>query len=159
MTFAELVPRLGLLTATFVYCIASGLIPIVNAEVFLVAVAVTAPSSSAAGLVVMATLGQMVAKVILYLAGRGVLRLPLGRRRAALEAVRERFERWRSRDLLVAVSATTGFPPFYAATLVAGALRYSLPRFVVIGSLGRLVRFSLVVAVPQVGRWLAGGAP
>jgi membrane protein YqaA with SNARE-associated domain len=156
MTLDELVPRLGLPLATLAYGVVSGFVPVVNAEIFLVAVSALAPPERLPLVVIMATLGQMVAKALLYLAGRGIVRLPLGRYRDSLEETSRRLERWGHRDLLVLVSSTTGFPPFYATTLVAGALRFPFARFLVAGAVGRIVRFSLVVAVPAVGRWLLG---
>lgn len=155
MTFEEMTSAVGLPAATFLYCVASALVPIVNAEVFLLGVAAMAPSSMLATVVVMATLGQMAAKAVLFLAGRGVLSFPLGRGRAGLEAVRLRIERWRSREALVLVSATTGIPPFYATSILAGSLGFPFGRFLVLGLAGRLVRFSVVVAMPPLVRWMA----
>ncbi len=156
MSGEALLAELGVPLATFVYCIASGFIPVVNAELFLVGVAAVAPRE---GLVVVATLaaaGQMVAKSAMYLGGRGVMRLPSGKRKADLEAVRARVERWRSKDLLVLVSAVIGLPPFFATSIIAGTLRFPFARFLLAGFLGRLLRFGAVVAVPAVGRWILG---
>jgi membrane protein YqaA with SNARE-associated domain len=154
----ELVVRLGLPLATFLFCAASGVVPVLNAEVFLVGVAAVAPSSSLPLLALLAALGQMVAKSAMYLGGRGVVRLPRGKRKQDLEAVRARVERWRSKDLLVFVSAGVGLPPFFAISILAGTLRFPFARFLVAGFLGRLLRFSLALAVPPLGRWLVGGA-
>jgi membrane protein YqaA with SNARE-associated domain len=159
VTVDDLVVRLGIPLATFVYCIASGFIPVVNAEVFLVAVAATSPRSALPAVAVLAAAGQMVAKSGVYLGGRGVVRLPIGKRKADLEALRARVERWRSKDLLVFVSASLGLPPFFAIAILAGTLRLAYPRFLVAGFLGRLVRFGAIVAVPALGRWLVGGSP
>jgi membrane protein YqaA with SNARE-associated domain len=154
-----LVASSGLPLATFAYCVVAGLVPVVNAEIFLVAVAAMASRATLPWIVVMAALGQMVAKVALYLAGRGVVRLPVRRAAASLEAVRARVERWRSRDLLVLVSAVTGVPPFYAMSLLAGSLRFPLARFVALGLAGRLLRFAAIVELPAVGRWIVGSGP
>jgi membrane protein YqaA with SNARE-associated domain len=152
----ELVVRLGLPLATFLFCAASGVVPVLNAEVFLVGVAAVAPSSTLPLLALLAALGQMVAKSAMYLGGRGVVRLPRGKRKQDLEAVRARVERWRSKDLLVFVSAGVGLPPFFAISILAGTLRFPFARFLVAGFLGRLIRFSLALAVPPLGRWLVG---
>lgn len=153
----ELVVRLGLPLATFVYCVASGVIPVVNAEIFLVGVAAVAPPSSLWVVALVAAVGQMVAKSFMYLGGRGVFRLPMGKRKEDLEKARAKVERWRSRDLLVFVSAGLGLPPFFAIAILAGTLRFPFVRFLLAGFAGRLVRFSLVLAVPQIGRWIVGG--
>jgi membrane protein YqaA with SNARE-associated domain len=154
----ELVVRLGLPLATFLFCAASGVVPVLNAEVFLVGVAAVAPSSTLPLLALLAALGQMVAKSAMYLGGRGVVRLPKGKRKQDLEAVRARVDRWRSKDLLVFVSAGVGLPPFFAISILAGTLRFPFVRFLLAGFLGRLLRFSLALAVPPLGRWLVGGA-
>jgi membrane protein YqaA with SNARE-associated domain len=153
----EIVARLGIPLATFVWCMTSGLMPIVNAELFLVGVASLTPSSRLWLLVVSATAGQMIAKSFMYLVGSGVVRLPFGRRgKLDLEAARERVAPWRSKDLLVFVSAAAGLPPFYLTSIIAGTLRFPFARFFVFGLAGRVVRFSLLVAVPPLGRWIAG---
>ena len=157
LTSGDLVVRLGVPLATFVYCVASGFIPVVNAELFLVAVAATSPHAALPAVAVLAAAGQMVAKSGMYLGGRGVVRLPKGKRKEDLEAIRARVERWRSKDLLVFVSASLGLPPFFATSILAGTLGFAFPRFLVAGFLGRLLRFGLVVAVPAIGRRVVGG--
>ena len=129
MSVEELVARLGLPLATFVYCIASGFIPVLNAEIFLVGVAAVAPRSSLSAIALVAAAGQMVAKSGMYLGGRGVVRLPREKRKADLEALRARVERWRSKDLLVFVSAGLGLPPFFVMSILAGTLRFPFVRF------------------------------
>jgi membrane protein YqaA with SNARE-associated domain len=148
---------LGVPLATFVWCMTSGVMPIVNAEIFLVGVAAVTPSARLWQIVAVATAGQMVAKAFMYLVGRGVFRLPRGRRKLDLEAARARVARWRNKDVLVFVSAALGLPPFYLTSIVAGTLRFPFARFFAFGLVGRVVRFSLIVAVPPLGRWIAGG--
>lgn len=152
-----LISSTGLPVATFVYCVAAGLVPIVNAEIYLVAVAAAATPATLPWVVVMAAAGQMAAKLVLYYAGRGAVHLPIRRARASLDAVWARAERWRSKDLFFFSSATTGLPPFYATAVLAGTLRYPLGRFVVLGLLGRAIRFGAIVALPPVARWLVKG--
>ena len=158
MSAEEIIVRLGIPLATFVYCMASGIVPILNAELFLIGLAAVTPPSRLWVIVALATAGQMVAKTVMYLGGRGVFRLPLGRRRVDLEAVRARVARWRSKELLVFVSAALGLPPFYVISILAGTLRFPFPRFFACGLAGRVLRFSLIVAMPPLGRWIAGGA-
>lgn len=157
MTGEEIAVRLGIPLATFVWCMASGVVPIINAEIFLVAVAAVTPTPRLWEIVALATAGQMVAKTFMYLVGRGVFRLPLGSRRLDLARWSERVARWRSKDLLVFFSAALGLPPFYVISILAGVVRFPYPRFLGCGLAGRLVRFSLLVAMPPVGRWIAGG--
>lgn len=141
--------------ATLVISVLSGLIPVINIEFYLVSVA-TLSTAPAAPIILLTTLGQMIAKYVLYLSGQGVVKLPIGRHQKSLDRVREALERRRgSAHGLVLVSAITGLPPFYAMSIVAGALRLSLAGFLVVGSAGRLLRFSVFFLFPQfVKEWL-----
>ncbi len=157
MSADDLVVRLGYPLATFVYCIVSGFVPVVNAELFLVGIAALAPREALPAVALLAAAGQMVAKCGMYLGGLGGARLPKGKRRETLERWHARVERWRSKDLLVLVSAAVGLPPFFVTSILAGTLRLPFARFLAMGFLGRLIRFGVVLAVPAVGRWLVGG--
>jgi membrane protein YqaA with SNARE-associated domain len=154
----EIVSRLGVPLATFVWCLVSGIFPLVNAEIFLVGVAAVTPSSRLWVIVALATAGQMVAKTFMYLVGRGVFRLPWkGKARVDLDVASAWVTRWRSKDVLVFVSAALGLPPFYLTSIAAGTLHFPYGRFIGWGMAGRVVRFAVLVAVPGVGRWLVAG--
>src|SRR5690606_6428071 len=105
------------LALTFVYCIASALIPVVNAEAY-VAVAgsqfhgatIWAVAACAAG-------GQLVGKLAYYYLGHSSLNWRWVRKKTESPKWRERYERWQRRighnlwlaGLLLLVSATVGF--------------------------------------------------
>lgn len=147
---------MGLYATTFVVCLASAVFPIVSAEAYLLAVSAMLPSGAVAPLVLLSALGQMGGKAALYLAGRGVIRLPFPRHEAKVAEWRGKLESRRSAShALVFVSAFAGLPPFYAISILAGVLRYSPAGFLVWGFTGRLLRFGVVVAFPQVlkGLW------
>jgi membrane protein YqaA with SNARE-associated domain len=138
----------ALYAVTFLMAFVSGVVPFVlNIELYLVAVAALsrAPAPPIVGL---AVAGQMCAKCVLYLAGKGVLKsrfIRWERREAAAKA----FEKYRNHSLaLVGFSAVTGFPPFYGISLLAGAVRLPLEWFLVVGTLGRVVRFTVVYLAP-----------
>jgi membrane protein YqaA with SNARE-associated domain len=152
-----LVAGLGYPLATFVYCVASGFIPVVNAELFLVGVAAVAPREVLPAVAALAAAGQMVAKCGMYLGGRGVVALPRGKRHEDLARWQARVDGWRSKDLLVLVSASVGLPPFFVTSILAGSLKLPFGRFVLAGYLGRLVRFGAVLAIPALGKWLVRG--
>jgi membrane protein YqaA with SNARE-associated domain len=140
---------------TFAYCVLSGLIPFVNAELYLLAASAAAPRELAIPLVLAATAGQMTAKACMYGAGRGVVRLP-----------GERMKRWvveaenRARDKpvtgggVVFLSAASGLPPFYVVSIACGVLRFRFGLFLLLGFLGRFIRFGAVVLGPQIGKIL-----
>jgi membrane protein YqaA with SNARE-associated domain len=142
---------LALYAATFLMGLVSGTVPfVINLEIYLLGVAALskAPAPAIVGL---AAAGQMLAAYLLYLAGRGVLGAKFvrwKRREAAVKA----FERYRAHSLaLVAVSSITGIPPFYGVSLAAGTVRFPMARFLIVGTIGRVIRFTLVYLAPA---WL-----
>lgn len=146
----DLLAMLGIYGGTFVVSIIAGLVPLVNTELFLAALVRFAVERSAQlpGIVVAAATGQMVAKIGLYYAGMGLLELPRGRYKAKIEVVRGKLERWKTQPYLIyAVSSVLGVPPLYLTVLAAGAMQIRFATFLVIGLLGRLVRFAVLVAI------------
>jgi membrane protein YqaA with SNARE-associated domain len=137
--------------ATFFVGLVSGLVPFVNAEAYLVSVSAFFPGATLGVVVAAATLGQMTAKCLLFLSGRGLLRLSIRHRPAnGLERVNAFLRGSAARAAaLVFVSALCGIPPFYVVTLAAGALGFPLGRFCVVGTLGRLLRFAAVFLLPR----------
>ena len=145
-------PALGtasLWAATLLLALASGLIPfVISIELYLLGVAVLTDASPCA-IVALATVGQMLGKFAVYQAGRGALNVGWIRRRAASRAAAA-FTGCPANGLAVlAVSAVTGFPPFYAVRFVAGTLRLPLSAFLAIGTTGRVIRFTAVFLVPE----------
>lgn len=145
---------LGLYLGTFAFCALSGVVPLINAEAYLLYVGSVASRADIAPLVVAAVLGQMCAKSLLYLGGRGVLRIPRRHQpNPRIEAVRARLAggRWTTGGLTF-VSALTGLPPFYGLSVMAGMLGWPFARFVFCGSAGRGLRFSAVLLLPALLR-------
>ncbi len=147
---------LRLCLVTYLVCFVSGLVPLVHSETYLVSVSSFCLPSVTLPLALSAAFGQMTAKVVLYYGGRGLVRLPLGRYQAKVTAAQARFERRKgSTGLFLFASAFTGLPPFFAVSILAGMLRLALRDFVLAGLLGRVLRFGIVVVIPQVVRhWL-----
>jgi len=152
------VEYLLLCLTSFAICGAGALVPFLNTELYLIGASAIAPRALWAPLVVAGTAGAMAGKVLLYFAGRGVVKLPAGRMQAGLQKMQTRMEeKPLAGKLLYAVSAVAGFPPFYVTTVAAGAVEMNFVFFLVVGFLGRLVRFALVVALPQLAKAGLGG--
>jgi membrane protein YqaA with SNARE-associated domain len=152
----ELVARYGLLAAAFIYAFVSGIVPVLNTEIFLVAVAALASGARLAEVLVMASVGQMAAKTLFYLAGRGTLRIPLGRMQSKMDEWAVRLGRSkRGVDVVMFSSASWGVPPFLVVPYLAGTFRLSYWRFLLWGLLGRFLRFAAVVLVPVAIRALS----
>lgn len=146
---------MGWLVGTFFYSIASALIPVLNAEVYLAAIAGKSPGlSEQLTLALVAAAGATVGKVIWYYAGQQSMRIPAIRKKMAERKWQESYARWHARiadrpvygGLIVFVSAASGFPPLAVIAVLAGALRVHLGVFVVTTLLGRWVRFYTVLA-------------
>ena len=139
----------ALYAATFTLALVSGIIPFVfNIELYLLAVA-TLTDAPAAAIVGLATAGQTIAKVILYLVGRGALNIKWVKKSASSKAAGAFAKRPNSGLGVVAFSAAVGFPPLYAVSLVAGTLRLPAIAFTVIIVVGRLIRFGGVYLAPE----------
>ena len=147
----------ALYVACFGLSIVSALVPWVNGEALLLSCAVLAPTPFAlAGLVGLASLGQMVGKCVLYWGG-GSLKFHKGRAAQLTESWKRRLNGSPSQVMAVVfVSSTLGIPPFYLITLLAGALKIHFARFIGIGLCGRVVRFGLLVLIPQIVLHLSG---
>jgi membrane protein YqaA with SNARE-associated domain len=142
--------------ASFFVSFVSGFVPLINTEAYLLSVA-TLSSAPALPIVALTTLGQMASKLIFYLGGRGLLRLPSARRYETLDKLRERLERRRgSRNLLIFLSALLGFPPFYPVTILAGVVKVPLLDFLLTSLVGRFLRFGAIFLFPQLVRGQLG---
>jgi len=142
----------ALYAATFAFAFVSGIIPFVlNIELYLLAVAALT-DASAVPIVGLATAGQTVAKVILYLVGKGALNIKWVKKSASSKAASAFAKRPGSGLGIVALSAVVGFPPLYGVALIAGTLRLPLVAFTVLIIIGRLIRFGGVYLVPGLFR-------
>jgi hypothetical protein len=136
----------GVLLGAFTGAVVSGVVPVVNAELLLIGLALAAPTSAAPALVLVVAAGQMVAKCALFLSGG----------RLAARSIGPRLARWkldgplrgRAAAPLVAASAAIGLPPFYLVAVAAPALGVRFRTFALVGLAGRVVRFAAVLVVP-----------
>jgi len=144
-----------LLLGTFVYCIGSALVPFLNAEAYISAVAAMAGHQldTMLGLWILAVVaagGQMVGKTVWYMAGRHALEWAWLARKTAKPKWQAALARWQRRigdrawvaALVLLASATFGFPPFAILSVIAGQLRIAVPLFLVTGMVGRTLRFA-----------------
>jgi membrane protein YqaA with SNARE-associated domain len=152
--------ELGELVTSFGYGILSALVPIANAEGYVV---VSGLSSIGGAVPVVAgvVLGQTFGKVLLFLGVRRGKQFPFVRhqrarlRRRPVGAARRRVRRVLATLLrlvgekrwglpIVLLAAVVGFPPLYAVALLAGATRMKVGWFAAAVLVGRTLRFVLV---------------
>jgi membrane protein YqaA with SNARE-associated domain len=150
--------------ATLGTAFASALLPIINIEAFLIALEAARGPGTAWWFALVATVGQMVGKVLIFAAGRGALRLPAfaGRKtrpgkRWDLSRVQQRLSQHPGKaGWFVFLSAAVGIPPFAIVSLLAGVAGMRLSTFVVAGSVGRYLRFLGFALLPAVTGWHFG---
>ena len=142
--------------ATFLFCLLSAVVPVANAEVYLVGVSLGS-DAPAAVLASAAAAGQMLGKMLFYLVGRGALDLSRLRRKGTASARwtdrMARVQQWSQRhawgaSAVTAVSAFAGLPPFAVVSVLAGTVRMRWWLFLVIGLVGRFARFLAVLVAP-----------
>ena len=145
--------QFGIYAGTYLYCFLSGVIPVVNAEIFLILAASMVSKPLLLPVLLLGTLGQMTAKVIIFLTGKGLFKLSYKRYEHKIKATQEKLKKWENKlDLFVFVSALTGFPPFYVTTIVLGTINYNFFRFFIVGFAGRFLRFGILMLFPQLFR-------
>ena len=149
----SIVSAVGIYAGTLVVGVLSGLLPVINGEIFLIgAVLLSGEVGPAIALALLVAVGQMLAKLVLYKAARGATELGKANKIGAkIESARARVAKWQDKPLAVTfISAVTGLPPFYLVTLLAGALGVRFSTFMVLGLVGRVVRF---VALALIVLW------
>jgi membrane protein YqaA with SNARE-associated domain len=139
---------LGIYLASFLIAVASGVIPLVNAEIYLVGVVLAVGGiPEALVLALLVSLGQMCAKAVIYQTARGATTLgqKSGGFASKLERARSRVEKWKNKPLGVTfVSASLGLPPFFIVSMVAGILEVRFRSFLLVGFAGRTLRFGTI---------------
>lgn len=137
---------------TFAFCVGSAMIPVLHAETYLVTVSLIAPPELRWPLIIAATSGQMLGKVGMYYAGRGIRLIPGERMRRRIQLATARYgDKRQIGSGLVFVSASSGFPPFYLVSIAAGMLSFPLRPFIIFGFAGRFIRFTVAVFLPHLG--------
>lgn len=133
--------------------IGSALLPLINIEAIL-AVAVSQAPAATWALVLAATVGQMIGKVLWYWGGMNLDRAPWVHKHLQKPKAKASLDKWHARAEgrpwftagLLFVSAGTGIPPYAVTAVLAGMLRVPFWIFMVTGLLGRGLRFWAVVA-------------
>ncbi len=149
----SLLATFGLFGGACVIGFVAGMFPLVSIELFLIGVSTwAAPTTgSIALIVVLAAVGHQIAKTICFFAGVGALELPTGKMRARIDRTRAYIDRWNKAPRFVMFLASTiGLPPLYVLAFLAGPLMHMRFRtFTLICFGGRLGRYAVLMAVPQ----------
>ena len=154
LPLAESVWALSLTTITI--STVGSVLPFSPIEPFLLALPAIAPRAWLVPLALLATVCHMAGKVLLYFASRGAARAIPERYRRHVERTRERLlSSPRTKALTILASSAVGLPPLYVVTVLCGALRVSLLEFIILGTIGRAIRFVALVTLPTLlARWV-----
>jgi membrane protein YqaA with SNARE-associated domain len=144
-----------LILSTFLYCVASALVPVINAEAYVAGVGAMFHGGQLVGVALTAAVGQMVGKVAYFLLGRSSLNWPFIKKKVESPRWKESFEKWQHRlgdnrvlaSVVLLASAFFGFPPFAILSVLAGQMRVPLPLFIVTGLAGRFGRFAAILGI------------
>ena len=102
-------------------------------------------------ILIISIISQMAAKVIVYFAGNGAIKLPLRKYEKKIARVKEKFENSKVKPgYFVLISAMTGIPPFYIVTLLSGMMKVHIWDFILFGLLGTSIKFTASLYLPQV---------
>ncbi|MCX6553242.1 MAG: VTT domain-containing protein [Acidobacteria bacterium] len=154
MDAQTLIQQLGPYAATLVVGFLSALIPVINIELFLLAAAAIASKDYPVWtLGVVAGVGQMSGKIILYWSGAAALNSRMGKKfsHSRVEELRHRMSAMNPWVLagFNFMSASVGFPPFLLVSILAGVIEMKFWHFLVTGLSGRVVRMVVIVAFPH----------
>lgn len=145
------------LAASFI----SAFIPVLNAEAYLAGVAIAYPAVPATALALAGAGGQMAGKYLWYLGAANAMKwswlrthMEAPKRKAAYGKWRERVE---DRPVLAGailfLSAFIGVPPLAITPILAGHLRMNVWLFLLVGLVGRWLRFELIIAGVSLLPW------
>ena len=142
-----------LILTTLLVAFGSAVIPFINIEAYLAAVAAAVQDFGVWWVAGAAAVGQTAGKVGLYYAADWAMRLPWIKRKMATPKWKESYERWSTRvnehpnqtAALLFASASLGFPPLYVMAVLAGQLRVNLTLFVTTCLTGRYIRFLVIL--------------
>jgi membrane protein YqaA with SNARE-associated domain len=135
--------------ACFSGAVLSAIVPWFAVELIVIALPAMAKTPmELAGLVLIATIGQMAGKCVVYWAARRTTPRDNSRTAATMDRWRHRFmSRPHHAAGVVLFSSLVGLPPFYAVTILAGVMKMGFPTFIAAGAAGRLLRFGGIVAI------------
>ena len=147
--YANLSPLLLCVIAVVFSAVAS-LVPVSPAEPVLVALALVSPRWLLLPLLLLSTAGHMATKTLIFKGGGHVEKIFKGRHRPMFERTRDRLNgRPGVQRLTLFASSVFGIPPFYIVTVLCGTLKMPLREWLVIATAGRLIRFGILLYLPQ----------
>jgi len=140
--------------ATVIFTFLAGVFPLLNAEIYLAAVATQLRAAEVFPIALAAGFGQMLGKLPWYYASARSTEIPWMRKRLESGKYQASFETWRERIHgrpwfsagIMMGSSLFGFPPLLVMGAVAGALRMRLWIFASTIVVGRTIQSYVILA-------------
>jgi membrane protein YqaA with SNARE-associated domain len=146
----QLLESFGIYGGSFVVAFVAGLFPVINIELFLIAL--SAAIGPTFGVLTMccllAAIGHQIAKTLTYYAGVGALER--GKLKQKLERNRDRIARWnKAPHLMLALAGALGIPPLLIIGFIARpVMRIRFLPFTAIVFVTRFGRFVVLAVIP-----------
>jgi len=139
---------------TLAFTFGASVFPLLNAEIYLAALATQVTRGQVWPIAVAAGAGQTLGKILWYAGTARSMDLPWLRARLESGRFKQSFETWRARIHgrpwssagVMLLSATVGFPPLLVMGAVAGAMRMRMWIFASTIMLGRTVQSYVILA-------------
>jgi membrane protein YqaA with SNARE-associated domain len=139
---------------TLAFTFGAGVLPLLNAEIYLAAVATRISQQQVWAIAIAAGAGQTLGKVVWYYATARSVELPWFRKRLESGRFKASYETWSRRVNgrpwvsagVMLLSATLGVPPLLVMGAVAGALRMRMWIFASTIMLGRTLQSYAILA-------------
>jgi len=133
-------------------CFASGFIPIINAELYLIGIGLSGADHRWILYGLAAAIGQSAAKTCIYLLAKYSDRFLLSKKyQQNLQKVQAFQEKWKNAGVsVIFCSATTGFPPLFLTSIYSGLTQFNLIKFMIATFFGRWIRFSVILLFPNI---------
>ncbi|MFN0251055.1 MAG: hypothetical protein ACKV2T_29540 [Kofleriaceae bacterium] len=149
----SLLATFGLFGGAFVIGFCAGMFPVISIELFLIGIGTWASPTphEMVVIVLLAAVGHQIAKTICYYAGYGALEKANDKLRARVDKLRHKIDRWNKRPMLIMfIASAIGLPPLYILAFIAKPLmNMRFWPFTVIVFISRVIRFAILLTVPQ----------
>lgn len=144
-----------LFMSTLMVCIASGFIPLINAELYLIGVGLYESGHHYLLLATAAAIGQTIAKGIVFFISKHTQYFMSEKYTTKLKKLELMQKRWSKASLSVLFcSSSLGFPPLLLTSVYYGLVNLNFYQFITITLIGRWIRFAVILMVPGALYWL-----
>ena len=146
---------MAMFTSTLLLSIASGFIPLINIEVYLIGISIHQSGQHWLLITTAAAIGQTIAKSVTYFLSRYANYFLNEKYTLKIKQIKAFQDRWAMTGLSVLFCSTfLGFPPLYLSSIYYGLIKFNSKIFISMVFIGRWLRFSAIFIAPNTIKWL-----